>query len=113
MPDDSTVTAIIVNWNSGNLLYECLNKLAQQATLPVRVLVVDNASSDNSATSAEAFANVTVRRMNTNLGFAGGNNAALAECDTEFVALLNPDAFPEPDWLERLLAAAGAYCNRT
>ncbi|MCP4090345.1 MAG: glycosyltransferase family 2 protein, partial [Gammaproteobacteria bacterium] len=39
-------------------------------------------------------------------GFAAANNFALAECNTEFVALLNPDAFPEPDWLERLVVAA-------
>jgi GT2 family glycosyltransferase len=46
--------------------------------------------------------------MTANLGFAGGNNRALAECETNFVALLNPDAFPDPNWLERLLAAAGS-----
>lgn len=76
---------------------------------PDRVLVVDNASSDNSYAIAEAFANITVLRLNANFGFAGGNNLALTECETDFVALLNPDAFPDPDWLEHLLAAAGAY----
>ena len=40
--------------------------------------------------------------LNDDLGFAAGNNRALAQCNTEFVALLNPDALPEPDWLERL-----------
>lgn len=103
------VRIIVVNWNSGTLLAECLRHLEAQTVQPARVLVVDNASSDESAGSAGAFLNVTVRRMNTNLGFAGGNNVALADCDTEFIALLNPDAFPEPDWLERLLAAASAY----
>ena len=52
---------------------------------PDRGLVVDNASSDNSAASAEAFTNVTVRRLNATLGFAGGNNLAFSECETEFV----------------------------
>ena len=43
-----------------------------------------------------------------NLGFAGGNNLALKHVATEYVALLNPDAFPESAWLETLIAAAEA-----
>ncbi|MCL6478029.1 MAG: glycosyltransferase family 2 protein [Peptococcaceae bacterium] len=104
-----TTTVIIVNWNSGALLAECLRHLERQTVRPNWILVVDNASTDNSIAGVEAYANVKVRRMNDNLGFAGGNNRALAECDTEFVALLNPDAFPDPDWLEHLIAAANAH----
>jgi GT2 family glycosyltransferase len=108
------ITVIIVNWNGGELLAECLWRLKAQTIQPTRVLVVDNASSDGSMTGAGKLANnVTVIRMNTNIGFAAGNNRALADCDTEFVALLNPDAFPEPDWLERLLAAARANADVT
>jgi len=49
---------------------------------------------------------VQLIRLEDNLGFAAANNLAIKMCDTEFVALLNPDAFPHPDWLEKLLAAA-------
>lgn len=105
----SSVTVMVVNWNSGTLLQECLKKLSGQTVIPQRVLVVDNASSDHSAACAGQLAGVKLLQMSVNLGFAAGNNHALAECDTEFVALLNPDAFPELDWLERLLAAASAY----
>lgn len=103
------IDVVVVNWNSGALLQECLRKLARQTIRPQRVLVVDNASFDHSATCAEQFPGVKLLQMTTNLGFAAGNNRALAECASEFVALLNPDAFPEPDWLESLLAAAAAY----
>ena len=61
-----------------------------------------NADTDN----RELEKNVTVLRMNTNIGFSAANNYALGECDTEFVALLNTDVFPAADWLERLLEAA-------
>jgi GT2 family glycosyltransferase len=108
MVKTSSVTVMVINWNSGTLLQECLKKLSRQTVMPQSVLVVDNASSDNSAACAEQFAGVRLLQMTTNLGFAAGNNRAVDECDTEFVALLNPDAFPEPDWLERLLAAAGS-----
>jgi GT2 family glycosyltransferase len=76
--------------------------------LPAEVIVLDNASADNSAADVETFANVTLLNMADNHGFAAGNNIALAHCKQEFVALLNPDAFPEPDWLQTLLAAAKA-----
>lgn len=90
------------------LLNECLNMLSRQALISQCVLVVDNASSDDSADCVVNFPGATLIRMATNLGFAAGNNRGLVECDTEYVALLNPDAFPEPDWLERLVKAADA-----
>jgi GT2 family glycosyltransferase len=101
------ITVIIVNWNGSELLAECLKRLRLQTLKSARVLVVDNASSDGSIDAAGIpDDNIELLQMDVNLGFAAANNRALAQCDTEFVALLNPDAFPEPDWLERLLAAA-------
>ena len=103
---NATVSVVIVNWNGGALLVKCLEHLEQQTVRPNEVFVVDNASSDNSADRAEGFPGVTVLRMKSNLGFAAGNNAALRLCNTDFVVLLNPDAFANPDWLENLLQAS-------
>jgi GT2 family glycosyltransferase len=104
-----SITVIIVNCNSGKLLAECLRCLKAQTIQPIRILLVDNASTDSSLTDAGELAkNVTLLPMNDNLGFAAANNLGLSECDTEFVALLNPDALPEADWLEHLLEAAHA-----
>jgi GT2 family glycosyltransferase len=101
------ITVIIVNWNGGELLAECLRRLKMQTYKSARILVVDNASSDCSIAAAGIPAdNIELLPMDVNLGFAAANNRALAQCNTEFVALLNSDAFPEPDWLECLLAAA-------
>jgi GT2 family glycosyltransferase len=101
------ITIIIVNWNSGELLAECLRRLKMQTLQSARILVVDNASSDDSIAAAGIPAgNIELLQMDGNLGYAAANNRAIARCDTEYVALLNPDAFPEPDWLECLLAAA-------
>ncbi|MEE9412720.1 MAG: glycosyltransferase family 2 protein [Methylococcales bacterium] len=100
------VSVIIVNWNSKDLLRKCLQHLSRQTIQPDRVIVIDNNSTDDSLIAAEDFKNVVVKKMDSNLGFAAGNNQALYECDTEWVALLNPDAFPEADWLESLLNGA-------
>ncbi|SPE21059.1 putative glycosyltransferase [Burkholderiales bacterium] len=107
--DKPSVTVVIVNWNSGSLLADCLEYLARQTLPPARVLVMDNGSVDGSADCAGRFAGVTLRMLGKNMGFAAANNRAFDEVDTEFVALLNPDANAEPRWLERLLAAAKAH----
>lgn len=104
-----SVSVIIVNWNSGDLLGRCLDALAKQTLRPKCVLVVDNGSTDNSADCVVRFPAVVLVPTGRNLGFAAANNIALKRCDTELVALLNPDAFPESTWLESLVSAADAY----
>ncbi|MFA4916390.1 MAG: glycosyltransferase family 2 protein [Syntrophales bacterium] len=106
---NASITVIIVNYNGGDLLRKCLLHLHHQTCLPSKTLLIDNGSSDASADLTDEFTEVTVLRMGENLGFAAANNYALHECNTEFVALLNPDAFPEPDWLENLLTAANDH----
>ena len=100
------VTVVVLNWNGGHLLPDCLDGLAAQ-DLPegqVAVWVVDNASSDGSLELlAERYPWVRAIANDRNDGFAGGNNVALREVATPFVALINNDARPEPDWLRRLL----------
>ena len=105
------VAVLIVNYNSGTLLSRALEALARQTVHDFRVVVVDNASSDGSADGIEGrHANVTLVRAGSNLGFAAGNNLALRHAGgAEWIALLNPDAFPEPDWLEKLMLAAFAW----
>jgi GT2 family glycosyltransferase len=99
---------IICNWNGGDYVLRCLRTLAQQSFRDFRTVVVDNASGDGSPERIEReFPGVHLVRAGANLGFAAGNNIGLRHAhDSEWVALLNPDAFPEPDWLEKLVAAA-------
>jgi GT2 family glycosyltransferase len=104
-----TVTVIIVNWNGGALLQECLFRLTKQSFQPNQIFVIDNASTDGSDKQAEQIANITLRKLNRNTGFAFANNRALEECNTDYVALLNPDAFAEADWLEQLIISAQAH----
>ncbi len=110
MAEAADVTIVIVNWNAGPWLDQALQAVADQTRRPAAVLVVDNASTDGSADGLEArFPGVRLLRAERNLGFAAANNRALAAADTRWVALLNPDARPRPDWLERLLAGAARH----
>jgi GT2 family glycosyltransferase len=102
------IAVIIVNWNGAEFLPQCLRSVAEQERRPDRVIVVDNASTDGSLDHAlRRFPFVEPIRLDTNSGFAAANNVALRACgDCDWVALLNPDAFPAPSWLRALAGAA-------
>jgi len=106
-----SVAVIIVNYNGGEIVLRCLEALKHQNLRPHRILLVDNASQDNSlAVIEEAFPEVETVPSTKNLGFAAANNIAVKEAnDCNWVALLNPDAFPEPNWLENLMKATEHY----
>jgi GT2 family glycosyltransferase len=103
-------TVVIVNWNGAHLLPPCLDALRKQDTDDFETWVVDNASADGSVELLRRdYPWVRVIETGANLGFAGGNNAALREVTTPFAVLLNNDAVPEPTWLSRTLAALDAH----
>ena len=103
-----TVAVLIVNWNSRNLLRECLTSLRAQTRAPDRVIIVDNNSTDDSLEQAgDLLDGVELIRLRENAGFARANNiAAKAAGTVDALVLLNPDAFPTAGWLAALVHAA-------
>lgn len=103
-----TVAVVVVNYNSGTHLTRCLQSLSDQRVAPQRIVVVDNASTDDSLEQAHRrFPSVEFVKQTSNLGFAAANNVAIRQLgDVEWVALLNADAFAEAGWIETLLGAA-------
>jgi len=105
------VTVVIVNWNGELFLDRCLTALLAQTVVPHEIIMVDNASSDASLDIVRRFSSVRLLAQNENLGFARGNNLAIdvSSSESEWIALLNPDAFVESRWLESLLSAVHEY----
>lgn len=105
-----TVALLIVNWNSGDLLRRCLQSVREQRRPPDQVIVIDNASTDDSLARAEPLLPaVQVIKLDTNTGFAHANNVgARAARGFDALALMNPDVIADPGWLEALVAAAEA-----
>jgi hypothetical protein len=105
-----TVALLIVNWNGGDLLRRCLESVRDQRRPPDHVIVVDNASTDDSIARAEPqLGSVEVIKLHTNTGFAHANNVGARAARTfDALALMNPDVVADPGWLEALVAAAGA-----
>ena len=109
-PRSPRVSVAVVAYESGPLLSRCLQSLRVQTMRDVEVILVDNASSDGAAQAAAAEQPDLVFIPNAeNLGFAAAVNQAARRARGRWLALLNPDAFAEPDWLDSLLAATEAW----
>lgn len=91
--DKMKVSIIIVNWNTRELLRDCLASLYEKVQgLPFEVLVVDNASTDGSVeVIRNGFPSVSLIVNSKNVGFAKANNQALEKSRAEYVLLLNSD----------------------
>lgn len=104
-----TISVIIVNYNAGELLRRCLDDLLAQDYTDFEVLLVDNASQDNSLESLPEDARITLLQLDQNTGFAKANNLAAQQAKGTWLALLNPDAFPRKDWLSSLISATEQF----
>lgn len=108
------VGIVLVNYNGGKFMPDCLASLAKLDYTDTRIVVVDNASADGSASEAEIlYPNITVIRHADNLGITGGNNAGMAWCRAngcEYMLLLNNDTVVQPDFLSNLLAQTEPNC---
>jgi GT2 family glycosyltransferase len=100
------VSVIIVSWNSARFLERCLGALAQQTHRDIELIYIDNASDDDSIAIVRN-ASPSARQIinDTNRGFSAAVNQGVRIANGEFVLLLNPDAFLEPEYVERLSAA--------
>lgn len=108
MTDASPPTAlvVIVAYNAGVHLQRCVDALAAQSFADWRAVIWDNASTDGAVEHLKVDERFQIVRHPENLGFAVANNRAAALSHSPFIVTLNPDAFAEPEWLERLVRAA-------
>jgi GT2 family glycosyltransferase len=103
-----TVSVIVLNYNGLRYMEDCFGSLSQldYPAGRVELVLADNASSDGSVEYVrERFPHVRVIQFDRNHGFCTGNNRAVAQSKSEFVAFLNSDMRVEPDWLTGLVEA--------
>jgi GT2 family glycosyltransferase len=96
------VSAIVVTWNSAEFLRRCLESIREQSYQPIELIHVDNASSDDSVRLVEGARQIVNAE---NRGFAAAVNQGIAIAKGEYVLLVNPDAFLEPDYAANLVRA--------
>ena len=100
----SGITVVIPHWNRRDLIEPLLEQLKSQTCPIEEVLVVDNGSQDGSVELAREKG-ARVIALERNIGFSGAVNRGIQESRTEWIAVLNNDVSPQPDWLERLRRA--------
>jgi GT2 family glycosyltransferase len=105
MASASDITAIVVSFDSASVLGGCIAALKAEGA---QVLVVDNASADDSAAVADR-AGAAVIRSPKNEGYGRGNNLGLHAATTRYVLVCNPDLTVETGSLAALLDAAARF----
>jgi len=103
-------SVIVLNWNGEALIAECVDSLLAQTYPRLEILIVDNASTDRSASLIRERYGEKVRLIvnPANLGFAAGNNVGIAASRGAYVVLINNDAVADPGWAEALVREAEA-----
>jgi GT2 family glycosyltransferase len=102
-PGKPLVSAIVVSYNTRDLLLDCLRAFYACSDVPAEAVVVDNASTDGSAEAvAYEFPEAKLTRQPENVGFGRANNAGLQQAEGRFVLLLNPDVTVMPGCVGRL-----------
>lgn len=98
------VTVVIPHWNGIEVLEPCLRSLEATDYNNLEIVVVDNASSDDSvAFVRREFPDVKVIQNSENLGFAGGCNVGLRQVESEYYLVLNNDTTHDSDWISPLV----------
>jgi len=102
------VSIIILNWNTRDQLVKCLDAIGQTVgDLDTEIFVVDNASSDGSqAMVRQRFPHINLIANHENVGFARGNNQAMAVASGRYALLVNSDAFVWPGAIQALVDLA-------
>jgi N-acetylglucosaminyl-diphospho-decaprenol L-rhamnosyltransferase len=104
------VAVLIVAYRSRETIGRCLDALAAQTVKPKEVFVVENGSGTGERLRAcDIPEGVVFLENDDNRGFAAANNQLAQLATTRWLALLNPDAFAAPDWLEQLSEAIDRY----
>lgn len=102
--EDPVVSAVVVNWNGGSTVLDCLRSLADNPpVVPWEAILVDNASVDGSVERVRAeLPWVRVIANERNLGLAAGNNQGLRASRSPFALISNPDVLYQPGVIDAL-----------
>lgn len=100
------VSIIILNYNAGQLLINCVESILKTDYSNFEILIVDNVSNDQSHRECKKkFPQIRLIENMTNLGYCEGNNVGIRSAKGNFLVILNPDTIVSPTWLTELVTA--------
>ncbi len=100
------VLSVIVNYNGGEEIIECVDSLKVQTYPNIRIVVVDNASTDTSVTELrKKHPDIDIVETGYNAGWGVGCNVGMAHADSHYIALFNNDLSVHPECIEEMVNA--------
>jgi GT2 family glycosyltransferase len=106
MNEQPLISVIVLNYNAGELLLNCIDSIKKSVYKNLEIIVVDNISTDKSQEICkEKHPDIKLIQNKKNFGYCEGNNIGIREAKGDFVVILNPDTIVESNWLNELITA--------
>jgi len=110
MSENPLVSVIVLNYNAGELLLNCIESIKKSAYKNLEIIVVDNVSTDKSQeTCKEKYPDIKLIQNDENFGYCEGNNIGIREAEGDYIIILNPDTIVESNWIEELISAYNKF----
>ena len=110
MSENPLVSIIILNYNAGELLLNCIGSIKKSAYKNLEIIVVDNISTDKSQeTCKKKYPDIKLVQNNENFGYCEGNNIGIREAKGDYIIILNPDTIVESNWIKELISAYNKF----
>ena len=103
--NDNLVSVIIINFNGGNYILDCVDSVIKTTNSHFEIILIDNNSTDNSSNLCkDKFDEIRLFQSSKNLGMAA-RNIGLDNAKGKFIVFLDADTVVEPNWLSVLLSS--------
>jgi len=110
MSENPLVSVIVLNYNAGELLLNCIESIKKSAYKNLEIIVVDNISTDKSQKICkEKYPDIKLIQNDENFGYCEGNNIGIREAKGDYIIILNPDTIVESSWIEELISAYNKF----
>ena len=110
MNEQPLISIIVLNYNAGELLLNCINSIKKSTYQNLEIIVVDNISTDKSQEICkEKYPDIKLIQNKKNFGYCEGNNIGIREAKGDFLVILNPDTIVEPNWINELISAHNEF----
>ena len=104
--ENPLVSIIILNYNAGKLLMNCVQSIIKSNYSNFEIILVDNNSTDNSHIECKnENEKIKLIENDENFGYCEGNNIGIRQASGKFIVILNPDTIVDVDWLKFLIQA--------
>jgi len=110
MSENPLVSVIVLNYNAGELLLNCIESVKKSTYKNLEIIVVDNISTDKSQKACkEKYPDIKLIQNDENFGYCEGNNIGIRDAKGDYIIILNPDTIVESNWIEELISAYNKF----